>query len=59
MLITTYSLRPHCVSRWTAYILQDDTRALQWKVKYERLVAVVVAKAAFNTKTFFSPENWT
>ena len=29
MLIKTYSLRPHCVSCWTAYILQDDTRSLQ------------------------------
>ena len=25
----TYSLRPHCVACWTAYILQDDTRSLQ------------------------------
>ena len=29
MLNNTYSLRPHCVSCWTAYILQDDTRSLQ------------------------------
>ena len=29
----TYSLRPHCVSCWTTYILQDDTRSLQCQVK--------------------------
>ena len=28
----TYSLRPHCVSCWTTYILQDDTRSLQCEV---------------------------
>ena len=32
MLIKTYSLRPHCVSCWTAYVLQDDTRSLQCQV---------------------------
>ena len=32
MLIKTYSLRPHCVSCWTTYILQDDTRTLQCQV---------------------------
>ena len=33
MLIKTYSLRPHCVSCWTIYILQNDTRTLQCQVK--------------------------
>ena len=32
MLIKTYSIRPHCVSCWTVYILQDDTRTLQCQV---------------------------
>ena len=32
MLIKTYSLRPHCVSCWTTYILQDDTWSLQCQV---------------------------
>ena len=33
MLNKTYSLRPHCVSCWTAYvyILQYDTRSLQYQ----------------------------
>ena len=34
MLIKTYSLRPHCVSCWTTYILKDDTRTLQCQVTY-------------------------
>ena len=36
MLIKTYSLRPHCVSGWTAYVLQDDTRSLQCQDKTGR-----------------------
>ena len=28
----TYSLSPHCVPCWTACILQDDTRSLQYQV---------------------------
>ena len=34
MLIKTYSLNPHCVSCWTIYILQNDTRTLQCKVNF-------------------------
>ena len=33
----SYSLRPHCVSCWTTYILQDDTRTLQCQVSLLRL----------------------
>ena len=32
VLIKTYSLRQHCVSCWTTYIVQDDTRTLQYQV---------------------------
>ena len=32
MLIKTYSLWPHCVFCWTTYILQNDTRTLQYQV---------------------------
>ena len=35
MLNKTYSFRPHCVSCWTIYILQDDTRSLQYQVKMD------------------------
>ena len=29
MLNKTHSLRPHCVSCWTTYILQDDIQTIQ------------------------------
>ena len=41
MLIKTYSLRPHCVSCWTTYIVQDDTRSLQCQVNVEAYVLVI------------------
>ena len=31
VLNKTYSLRPHCISCWTIYVLQDGTRSLQCK----------------------------
>ena len=34
MLIKTYSLRPHCVSCWTIYTLQNDTRTLQCQITF-------------------------
>ena len=37
MLNKTYSLRPYCVSCWTAYILQDDTRSLQCQDNFNEL----------------------
>ena len=44
MLTKTYSLRPHCVSCWTTYILQDDTQFLQcqemWTVSFEQKVII-------------------
>ena len=48
MLIKTYPLRTHCVSCWTTYILQDDTRSQQCQVK------IAVSVSTFLHLSFFS-----
>ena len=47
MLIKTYTLRPHCVSCWTAYILQDDTRSLQCQLFHMFLNKIDVLDGKF------------
>ena len=41
VLNKTYTLRPHCLSCWTTYILQDDTRSVQCQVNFNVLCVVL------------------
>ena len=56
MLNKTYSLRPHCVSCWTTYILQDDTRFLQCQDKFLLSLTGFEARILVTTQTTLS---WT
>ena len=41
LLIKTYSVKPHCVSRWTRYIYyKNDTRTLQCQVSSYRICGI-------------------
>ena len=53
MLNKTYSLKSLCVSCWTAYILQDDTRSLQYQVSPRILLVQYKNTFSYTTDVVF------